>query len=68
MRQRQEHHVEAGEVGGIERSELQAAIGGRQRREELPDAAPGVGVGRDVHGIDLGVPGEQPQQLGPRVP
>ena len=68
VRQREEHHVEPGQVGRFERPELETPVRGSQRREELADAAARVGIGGHVHRVDLGVAGEQPQQLGPRVP
>ena len=68
VRQREEHEVEPGEVAGVERCRGRDAVGAGQRREQVADHGAGVGVGGDVHDLDLGVAGEQPQQLGARVP
>ena len=57
------------EVGRVERREPEVAV----RRDRAtgyrsPTRRARVRVGGDVHDLDLGVAGEQPQQLGPRVP
>ena len=36
--------------------------------QEVGDPVARIGVGRDVRDLDLGVAGEQPQQLGTRIP
>ena len=65
--QRQEHDVEPAEGGRVERDVLEARVGGAERRVQRSHRRARVRVGGDVHDVDVGVPGEQPQQLGPRV-
>ena len=67
VRQRAEHEVEAGEVGGGERRVPQVLVGAEQPRVQLPDGRARVAVGRDVHDLDLGVAGQEAQQLGPGI-
>ena len=68
VRQRGEHDVETAEVGDVVGRAPKVAVRRSQRRIEIGHRRARVGVGRDVHDLDLGVAGEQPQQLGPRVP
>ena len=68
VRQREEHEVEAAEVGDVDGAYREVAVGGLERRVQVADRRARVRVGGDVHDLDLGVAGEQPQQLGPCVP
>ena len=66
--QAEEHEVEAGEVGRGDLLVGQAVVGDGQRRVEVADGGAGVGVGGDHGDLDLGVAGEEAQQLRARVP
>ena len=68
MGQRGEHQVETAHVGDVIGREPEIAVRRDERRIERADRGAGIRVGRDVHDLDLGVPGQQPQQLRPRIP
>ena len=64
VRQETEQEVETGEVGGDERRVPEVLVGAEQPRVQLADGRAHVAVGRDVHDLDLGVAGQEAQQLG----
>ena len=66
--QRAEHEVQAVEVVRVGRPVAQPGVGGGQRRRVLPHHLTGVGVRGDRRHLDLGVAGEEPQELHARVP
>ena len=68
VRQRGEHDVETAEVGDVVGRAPKVAVRRPERRIEIGHRRARVGVGRDVHDLDLGMACEQPQQFGPRVP
>ncbi len=63
-----EHQVETVETGGVVVLVDQTGIGGGQRRRVGADGLAGVGMGRGHGDLELGVTGEQSQQLRPGVP
>ena len=68
VRERGEDDVEAAQVGDVVGREPEVAVRRDQRRVQRPDRRTRVRVRGDVHDLDLRVPGEQPQQLGARIP
>ncbi len=68
VRQRAEHEVEAGQVGHFERGEPERFVRGPQARVEVGHRRARIGAPRRVDHLDLGMAGQQAQQLGPGVP
>ncbi len=68
VRQGDERDVDAGEVGGGERDVLERRVRRGQRRVERADGGARVRVGGDVDDVELGMTGQEPEQLGPCVP
>ena len=66
--QGEEDQVEAVEGRRVERIQGEARVGGGQRRVQLGDRDPGVGSRRCRDDVQVGVAGEEPQQLGAGVP
>ena len=63
-----EHQVESVEMGRVVVPVDQTRIGRGQRRRVGADGLAGMGMGRGHGDLELGVPGEQAQQLRPGVP
>ena len=68
VRKCDEGDVDTGEVRGRVRRVLERRIRGRQRRIQGADGRARVRVGGDMDHLDLGVRGEEPEQLGACVP
>ena len=68
VRECDEGDVDTGQIRGHVRRVLERRVRGGQRRVQVAHGRARVGVGGDLHHLDLGVGGEQPEQLGPCVP
>jgi hypothetical protein len=68
VRKCDEGDVEPGEIGRRVRRVLERRVRGRQRGIQRAHARARVRVGGHVDHLDLGVVGEQPEQLGACVP
>jgi hypothetical protein len=68
VRECDERDVDPGEIPGLEGRVVERGVGSRQRRIQVPYGCARVRVGGDVDHLDLGMGGEQPEQLGACVP
>ena len=68
VRECEEHDVEPGDVGRVEALVGDLGVGAGEGREQIDDRGPRVGLRGDKADLELGVAGEQAQELGARVP